>query len=238
MPAGFTTGLVAYHDLSSAVDLTSPQHRSVQLWVKSDTTLAAGVLELLVDESTGYGTPDETIDVPALTSATWKQGLLKLTVPTTLNAVACVGLQARTDPGTVVVTIDLIEAPAEMTALNFVVANALDGEAINLTTTSDADSDGLLSDEGTKNHVASIIYSDQDQRTTDVAWTRTEVGKSDGDALLEPGEKMKLTVNTHAADPMPVADTTFTISLVRESGAELTIERTLPTVLNTEMDLN
>ena len=235
--AGFTTGLVAYHN-GSTVNLTSPQHYSVQMWVKSDTSLAAGVLELVLDDSAGCGSAIETIDLPALTSNTWQQVTLDLATPTADSAIACWGINANSDPGSVVVTIDDIQAPREVTSVSFVVANALDGEAINLTSSTDTDSDGLFSDESTKNHVLTVIYSDKEQRTTDVKWTATELGKGDGDALLEPGEKFKLTVSTIAADPMPVADSTFTLSIVREQGTDMLIERTLPSVLTTEMDLN
>ena len=233
---GFTTGLIAYKDITS---LDISDHYSVRLWVKSSANASAGDFRLLIDESTGCGSPEETLALPALTADTWKHALLKLSAPYgTLNAVLCVGLDATTDPGTVTLTIDLIEAPAEVTELNFVVANALDGEAINLTSSTDTDSDGLLSDESTKAHVVSIIYSDTEQRTADVAWTQTQLGKGDGDKLLEPGEKMRITMKTYGADPMPVADTTFTITMVRDQGSDLTLERTLPSVLNTQMDLN
>jgi flagellin-like protein len=235
--ADFTTGLVAYRN-GSTVDLTSPQHYSVQLWVKSDTTLAAGVLQLVLDDTAGCGSPLESIDLPALTAATWKQVTLGLATPTADSAIACWGLSAASDPGTIELTVDHIEAPREVTSVNFAVANALDGEAINLTSTTDADADGLISDEATKDHVLTVIYSDKEQRTTDVAWTATELGKGDGDALLEPGEKFKLTVSTTAANPMPVAGTAFTLTIVREQGTDMVLERTLPNVLTTEMDLN
>ena len=235
--SGFTTGLIAFKDITS-LDLSA--HYSVQLWVKSTANASAGDFRLLIDESAGCGSAEETLSLPALTANTWKQALLKLSAPYgTLDAVLCVGLDApSTDPGAVTLTIDLIQAPAEVTELNFVVANALDGEAINLTSSTDTDSDGLLSDESTKVHVVSIIYSDTDQRTADVAWTQTELGKGDGDKLLEPGEKMRITVKTYGVDPMPVADTTFSITMVREQGSDLHLERQLPSSLNTQMDLN
>ena len=235
--AGFATGLVAYAD-GGPIDLTSPQHYSVQLWIKSDTSLAAGVLQLILDDSAGCGSAIETIDLPALTAATWKQVTLDLATPTADSAIACWAINAASDPGAIELTVDNIEAPREVTSVTFVIANALDGEAINLTTTTDADSDGLISDEGTKNHVLTVIYSDKEQRTTDLKWTATELGKGDGDNLLEPGEKFQLTVSTIAADPMPVADTSFELTLIREQGTDMTLERTLPAVLTTEMDLN
>lgn len=125
-----------------------------------------------------------------------------------------------------------------MTQIHFVIANALEGEAVNLTTTTDGDNDGTLSDEGTKNHEVSVVYTDESQRTVDVTWTKTEIGKGDGDNLLEPGEKFSITVNTHGVSPMPIANTKFAISLLRDSGPELNFERTLPKVLDNNMDLN
>lgn len=235
--AAFTTGLAAYSDISSA-DISA--HYSARLWVKSDISTAAGDLSLVIDEGTGCSAPEETLSLPALTAGTWKQVLLKMTDGSALSAVLCVGLTVGTDNGAQVVTLDIVEAPAEVTQVSFVVANALDGEAINLTTTTDLDGDGLISDEtaGNTKHVLSAIYSDLDQRVTDVTWTQAELGKGDGDQLLEPGEKMLITVQTHAADPMPVDDSTFSIILARESGSDMVIERTLPSVLNTQMDLN
>jgi flagellar protein FlaJ len=70
----------------------------------------------------------------------------------------------------------------------FTVANALDGEALDLTTTVDSDNDGTLSDETGRTHTAIISYIDKNQRVDDIAWTRTQVGKGDSDALLEAGE--------------------------------------------------
>ena len=236
--AGFTSGLVAYRN-STAVDLTSPQHYALQVWVKASTATIAGEYQILLDDTNNCGSAIESIDLPALAAGTWKQVTLDLATPTADSAIICWGINANlSDVGANVLTLDLLEAPKEVTAISFVVANALDGEAINLTTTTDADSDGLISDEGTKNHVMTVIYADEDQRTTDVVWTRTELGKGDGDALLEPGEKMQITVSTIAANPMPVADTSFNLTLVREQGADMILERTLPSVLVTEMDLN
>ena len=236
----FTTGLAAYNNISST-DLTSPQHYSVQFWVKSDTTVAAGALQLVLDDTAGCGSTVEAIDLPALTANTWKQVTLDLANATTDSAIVCAGISVASDlsgASDVVLTIDNIEAPREVTSVNMVVANALDGEPINLTSTTDSNSNGLLSDESPKNHVLTVIYSDKDQRTVDVTWTATQLGKGDSDNLLEPGEKFKLTVNTTAANPMPVAGTDFTLTLVRETGTDMVIERTLPAVLSTEMDLN
>ena len=214
----------------------------MSLWLKSASTVADGVFQLALDESAGCASPEELIDIPALTANTWTSALLKLTksvaTPTDIDAIACVGIQAASDPGTVTLSVDDIKAPAEVTKLHFIIANALDGEPINLTATADVDGDGLLSDETTKSHEISAVYSDEEQRTLDVTWTQTQIGKGDSDNQLEPGEKFSITVNTHAAAPMPIANTQFAISLLRDSGPELVFERTLPKVLDNNMDLN
>jgi flagellin-like protein len=236
--AGLAASTLAYYvNLGSTVDLSS--HYSVQLWVKSSITTAAGDLQLVLDDTSGCGSPTESIDLPALTANTWANPVLDIATPgAALNAVACVGIHQVTDVGALTLYVDKVEAPAEVTSISFVVANALDGEPINLTATTDADSDGLLSDEGTKNHELTSIYLDKDQRTADMTWTATQLGKGDGDVYLEPGEKMLITVTTTAANPMPVGGTEFTLVLARGSGADLTIQRTLPANLSTQMDLN
>src|SRR5690606_28782419 len=105
---------------------------SARLWIKSDINTAAGDVQLVIDESANCASPDETLDLPALTANTWYQPVLKMTDGSVLDAVVCVGINVATDNGAQVLTIDLIEAPAEVTHVHFAVANALNGEAINL----------------------------------------------------------------------------------------------------------
>jgi flagellin FlaB len=119
----------------------------------------------------------------------------------------------------------------------FTVANALDGEAVDLTTTTDSDNDGLLSDEASKTHVAIISYLDKDQRRDDVTWTATQMGKGDSDTQLEPGEKMQITVSLTAVSPVLDAYGEFTIEVKPEKGSSLTITRTIPAVVDDVMDL-
>ena len=123
----------------------------------------------------------------------------------------------------------------------FTVANALDGEAIDLATTVDSDDDGDLSDESGVTHTTIITYIDENQRVDDIAWTRTEVGNGDGDALLEPGEKMQIAVNVahlKLTSAYLGADDTFTIEVKPDRGSALVIERTTPSVIDLVMYLN
>ena len=120
----------------------------------------------------------------------------------------------------------------------FTVANALDGEAIDLTTTTDSDNDGDLSDESGETHTTIISYVDQNQRVDDIAWTRTEVGKGDGDSLLEPGEKMQIAVNVSQLSTSLGTDTEFTLEIKPDRGSSLIIERRTPYVIDDVMYLN
>jgi flagellin FlaB len=120
----------------------------------------------------------------------------------------------------------------------FTVTNALDGESIDLTTTVDADGDGLLSDETGKTHTMIVSYVDKDQRVDDMAWTVTEVGKGDGDDLLEPGEKMQVTVNVSQLSTGLTTEREFTLELKPDRGSALVIERTTPAVIDDVIYLN
>ena len=124
----------------------------------------------------------------------------------------------------------------------FTVANALDGEAIDLTTTVDADNDGDIGDETGKTHTTIISYIDSVQRVNDIAWTKINVGKTDGDDLLEPGEKIQIAVNVSMLAPKVIAalgaDTTFTIEVKPDRGSALVIERTTPYVIDNVMYTN
>ena len=120
----------------------------------------------------------------------------------------------------------------------FTVSNALDGEPIDLTTTTDSNNNGDLSDESGATHSTIISYIDSNQRVDDIAWTRTEVGKGDGDALLEPGEKMQIAVNVSQLSSSLGADTQFTLEVKPDRGSALVIERTTPYVIDDVMYLN
>ncbi|MBF8266825.1 MAG: Flagellin FlaB1 [Dehalococcoidia bacterium] len=121
--------------------------------------------------------------------------------------------------------------------LIFTVANALDGEPIDLTTTTDSDADGILSDEATQNHVTLISYLDKSQRVDDITWSKSQIGKGDDDNLLEPGEKMEITVVFTVLSPALEAYDEFTVELKPDRGSSLTITRTIPAVVDDVMDL-
>ena len=119
----------------------------------------------------------------------------------------------------------------------FIVANTLDGEAINFTTTTDSDDDGLLSDE-TATHTTQISYIDKVQEVTDITWTQTAVGKNDSDNLLEANEKFEVTVDISHLTTKVDADDTFVLEIKPDGGASIVIERTTPSSIDKVNDLN
>ncbi|MEE8517802.1 MAG: archaellin/type IV pilin N-terminal domain-containing protein [Dehalococcoidia bacterium] len=136
-------------------------------------------------------------------------------------------------------------APASSTSADdlldeivFTVANALDGEPVDLTITVDSNDDGDLSDETGATHTMIISYVDANQRIDNIAWTKSEVGKGDGDDLLEPGEKMQVTVNVSQLATKVVADTKWTIEVKPDRGSAITIVRTMPSSIDDVMFLN
>jgi archaeal flagellin FlaB len=84
---------------------------------------------------------------------------------------------------------------------------------------------------GTKTNKLVINYNDAYQHVTDVGWTGTFIGNSNGDYMLDPGEKIKITVDlTYINTTTPVVDANhqFTLELKTPKGAVLSFERTMP----------
>ena len=120
----------------------------------------------------------------------------------------------------------------------FIVANALEGEPITLTITTDADNDGLLSDETTLLHTTVISYADKSQEVSDIAWTQSQLGQGDADDLLEFGEKFEITVDVSKLSTRMAKNDTFVLEMKPDKGSNLIIERTTPGVIDKVNDLN
>ena len=150
----------------------------------------------------------------------------------------------------------------------FIVANSLAGEPIDMTPPYTADDSGTDPDyDSTNSSVVVVSYADEDQRLLDIPWTIQFIGKSNGDNLLEDGEKAEVTVwlldrdtsvAITAADSVAYMDgtgdgggaggidssgtllaksTRFIVELTPQQGASLTIQRTLPPGLRQVMNL-
>jgi archaeal flagellin FlaB len=119
----------------------------------------------------------------------------------------------------------------------FILSNGLGGGGINMTTTTDSDDDGLLSDENTLTHTTIISYFDASQEVTDLAWTKTEIGKGDSDNVLEDNEKFEITVNVANLSPRLEEEDKFVLEIKPRDGASLVFERTTPVTIDKVNDL-
>lgn len=122
--------------------------------------------------------------------------------------------------------------------VDFTVANAAGGESIDMSTTTDANQNGLLSDESTHSNVVTISYMDKNQWIGDIAWIKAALGRNNGDNLLDPQEKFDIVVDFTALSPALGANTEFTIEVKPPIGSTLTINRTVPPVVAPVMNLH
>ena len=230
---GFTSGLIAYEDLGSTVDLSG--HYAAGLWIKSDTTLASGVLKLLLDDSAGCGSPEESLDVGALTAATWTQVHRNVSDASALTAVACTGLSAPGDPGAIVLLVDLIQGPPEIQRVHLALKNALPTAGVVFIPQADSNGDGLLSDETDQANLLVISYMDTTQLVRDLAWSTKELGRGNGDQELSNGETFLLTIELRGVDPIPTTGTAMTFHIAPPQEASLVLEKIAPTNITPSM---
>ncbi len=231
----FTTGVIAFEDLASTVDLSG--HYAAGLWIKSDTVLASGVLKLLLDDSAGCGSPEESLDVGALAAGIWTEVHRNVSDPSALTAVACTGLSAASDPGAVVLVVDRIQGPPEIQKVHLTVANTLPTEPVVFAPQADADGDGLLSDEPDQANRLVISYLDLSQLVRDLAWSTKQLGQGNGDIELEYGESFLLTIELKAIDPVPTTNVVMTFHIAAYEEAPLVLEKTVPAKITPSMML-
>ena len=232
---GFTTGLVAYENLSPTVDLSS--NDSVDLWIKSSVDLAANDLTFRIDNTADCESTLEDINIPVLVANTWKRVTLAIADNSDMTAVKCIGLVVAVDKGAANINLDQVISPGQATTVEFVVTNGVGGEAVDLVAPSDSDADGISDTDGRNTLV--LTYTDKNQVVSDIYWTKTFVGEDDGDDLLEVGEKGKLTVTLTALanDKALVKDLTFSLELKPAEGSVLVLQRTMPSQIDTVMNL-
>jgi len=132
------------------------------------------------------------------------------------------------------------------------VANAVDsGETIDVTPPY-VTAGGTLLASGWDNQTL-ITYIDKNVTVSNCAWTVSFIGKTDGDYDLEDGEKAVITIWLHTYDGAAWADGAsgtflatydldtnqqFMMEIKPAAGAVLSIERTMPSYLDTVIDLH
>ncbi|MCH7625036.1 MAG: hypothetical protein IIC83_03845 [Chloroflexi bacterium] len=234
----FSTGLVAYEDLTIVQDMTNRD--SISVWIKSSVNTVLGDLELVLDDDAGCASALENIDLPALTANTWKLATVGILTTTDVSVINCVGLSLATDITTADVTIflDNFLANGQATSIIVTIANSVEGEAVDLAGPSDSDNDGIA-DQTERQHKVLVTYTDKDQLVNDLYWTKSFVGVSDDDDLLEVGERVEMTIQLAGlAQVTPLTkNKRFSLEIKPSEGSVLSIQRTLPAQVDTAMNL-
>jgi flagellin FlaB len=149
--------------------------------------------------------------------------------------------------GGIVATAGDVGANGTIKQLTFIVSNVLGGDPIDFTPPDPALDDGGQSSNTSTNKVV-INYYDSDQVVTDLFWTVVPLGTTNGNMLLETGEKFQITIGSDTktddggnlldalGTPLTV-NKTFTIEIVTPAGAVLVLERTTPPYIDTKMNL-
>ena len=103
--------LMMYEDITST-NLTA--YDGIYCWLRSSVTTAAGNLQVIIDETAACAVRLESLNVPILTAATWKQFFGRLSDPSILNAVVSVGLYQVTDLADGTFDVDDVQALKEI----------------------------------------------------------------------------------------------------------------------------
>ncbi len=171
----------------------------------------------------------------ALTAATWTKVHRNVSDASALAAVACTGLSATSDPGAVVLLVDLIQGTPEVQKVHVALASVLPTEGVAFIPQADSDNDGLLSDEPNQANPLVISYLDSSQLVRDLAWSTKELGRGDGDVELEHGESFLLTIELRGVDPVPTASTVMAFHIAPHEEASLVLEKVAPANITAAM---
>ena len=151
--------------------------------------------------------------------------------------------------GSIIATAATIGSNGTIKQISFVVSDVLGGEAMDFTQPTAAAANNGISANTSKNKMI-INYIDSNQVVTNLFWTYTALGTTNGNDILEAGEKFQITIgnNVTAAGGGNLIDAlsgyplsinkTFTLQIVTATGAVLIIERTTPPYIDTKMDLH
>jgi flagellin FlaB len=156
----------------------------------------------------------------------------------------------------------LSDSTATVFKLTMVLSNAIAGEPVDLTPPYTSDSSGVDPDVASSNEYVTVVsYSDKNQYLSDVPWTVSYPGNDDADSLLEDNEKAEISIwlldrnngtaigtagsvalssggGISATSTVLTTNDEFTVEIKPAQGAVLNVQRTLPSQLDTVMDLN
>lgn len=126
--SAFTTGKIAHH-ATGALDLSA--YQQVSFMIRSNLSLAAGVLTLTLCSDTAGATPVHTFTIPAISSGVWVPvvGDNGAALSASIQSVA---INAASDPGVVTLNIDNIVACKASGSADSITHRSLIGKANNL----------------------------------------------------------------------------------------------------------
>ena len=122
-----------------------------------------------------------------------------------------------------------------VTELVICVASALNGQPIDLTEPTD---NGNGTAAGNSSNVVVVSYASRNIRTDDLYWQADQLGKGNGDQMLDPGETFEMTIYLNGAGEPVGTYQTIDIEIKPPTGSVLVIERTTPAALADWMILN
>lgn len=102
-------------DSFSATDFSWGSH--LEFWAKSDVTIAAGAITILLDDTAAVASPLETLSVPALVADVWTFCRVALTAREALTALISIGIKFDTDTGAQTVYIGPFDIVDENSAI-------------------------------------------------------------------------------------------------------------------------
>ena len=111
---GMTAGDIVATDNFAAKNLSNYTH--VGFWYRSSVVLAAGDLQLLLDDTALCASPLETLNIPAVAAGevdTWKFAKVALATPASDTAIISIGLKYTVDKGAMTFYLDGIVALKE-----------------------------------------------------------------------------------------------------------------------------
>jgi archaeal flagellin FlaB len=138
-------------------------------------------------------------------------------------------------------------AQGYLSQITFTLSNALGGTPVDLTPPLTTGTNGLAP-AGSPNKVT-ISYKDSIQKVDDLFWTVSQLGRNNGNNLLDPDEQFEITIGSavvahnggNLVDALSrhlVADTRFTLDIKGANGSTLVFERNTPSWIDRVINLD
>jgi flagellin-like protein len=215
---------------------------TVTFWAKISSNLV-GKLGFAVGANAGAITASSLTDVAfSATDTNWHNYAVTVDVSNDTNAYYGVYWIGAAAAGTETFYIDDVEInnvslwqstyswTPHSSDIIIVLALPTGGQSVDFSPGDDTDSNGLFDDANKTNKLV-VNYNDRAQHFADVAWTGDFIGNNNSDYMLDPGEKIRLTISLaaiNAGSEQVDANHQFTLELKTPKGPILSLQRTMP----------